>query len=125
MTGFKKVFIIDIDGTICEHVRNEDGVEPMRRARPFQDSLDAINKLYDEGHFICFFTARTDEHIAVTKEWLEKHKVKYHQLIVNKPRKIGVFKEYHFIDDAPVRATTYKGKFTSFVKKTREIEDFE
>ena len=120
-----KVFIIDIDGTICDNVRNEAGLEAMRNAKPFPESIGTINGWHDEGHFVCFFTARTDEHKQATEEWLLKHGVKYHQLIVNKPRKIGLFKEYHFIDDAPVRATTYKGKFTSFVKKTREIEEFE
>ena len=120
-----KVFIIDIDGTICDHVRNEDGTEAMRNAKPFPESIERINKWYDEGHFICFFTARTDEHFAVTEEWLKMHGVKYHQLIVNKPRKIGKYKEYHFIDDTPVRATTFKGNFGNFVKRVKEIEDFE
>ncbi len=120
-----KIFIIDIDGTICDNVRNEEGIEAMRKAKPYQNSIDRINKLYEEGHYICFFTARTDEHVAVTEEWLKSHAVKYHRLIVNKPRKIPPYDEYHFIDDAKVRATTYKGKFTPFVKKKVEIEDFE
>ena len=29
-----KIFIIDIDGTICENVPNELGAERMRHARP-------------------------------------------------------------------------------------------
>lgn len=121
----KKIFLIDIDGTICENIRNEEGAERMRTAKPFNDSLNAINKLYGEGHYICFFTARTDDHREATEEWLKKNNVKYHTVIYNKPRKIGEFSEYHLIDDAEVRATKFEGKFTNFVKRKVEIETFE
>ena len=121
----KRIFLIDIDGTICEHINNEDGLQKMLDAKPFADSIASINRLYDEGHYICFFTARKDEHMKVTHEWMEKHGVKYHQIIFNKPRKIPPFTEYHFIDDAHVRATTFRGKFTKFVKKKVEIETFD
>lgn len=124
-TDDRKIFIIDIDGTVCEHIGNEEGPERMRRARPFEDSIKEINRLYDEGHLICFFTARTDEHRRPTEEWLKRHGIRYHQVIFNKPRKLPPYSEYHFIDDAHVRATTFKGKFTKFVKKKVEIEAFE
>ena len=117
--------MIDIDGTICENVRNEDGVERMKNARPYAESLHAINKLYDLGNFICFFTARTDAHAEVTREWLKRHNVKYHQIIFNKPRKNATYEEYHFIDDTHSKATTFKGKFTNFIKKKVEIEVFD
>lgn len=97
----------------------------MREAEPFNDSIEMINRLYSEGHYICFFTARTDKHGKVTEAWLKDHGVKHHQIIFNKPRKIDPFTEYHFIDDAKVRATTFKGRFTPFVKKTVQIETFE
>ena len=121
----RRIFFIDIDGTVCENVRNEDGVEAMQKAKPFADSVRMINQLFDEGHYICFFTARTDEHRDVTEAWLKHHGVRHHQVIFNKPRKQDPFSEYHFIDDAHVRATTFKGKFTGFVKKSVEIETFE
>jgi uncharacterized HAD superfamily protein len=120
-----KIFIIDIDGTICENIRNEEGTIRMAGAKPFTESIRRINELYDQGHYICFFTARTDEHRQATEEWLKKHSVRYHQIIYNKPRKIGEYHEYHFLDDSPVRATTFKGKFTSFIKKNAQIEVFE
>ena len=121
----KRIFIIDIDGTVCEHVSNEEGPEKMLGARPFEDAIATINGFYDEGHYVCFFSARTDEHRDATESWLRSHGVKYHQLILNKPRKVPPFSEYHFIDDAKVRATTFKGKFTPFVRKTVEIDSFE
>ncbi len=122
---FLRIFLVDVDGTICENIRNEEGVDRMRDAMPFEDSISAINGLYAEGHYICFFTARTDEHREVTIKWLNDHGVKFHQIIFNKPRKMGDFGEYHFIDDTHSRATTYKGKFTGFVRRKAEIETFE
>jgi uncharacterized HAD superfamily protein len=121
----KRIFLIDIDGTICENVRNEEGIDRMRLAKPFDDSIRAVNRLYGEGHFICLFTARTDAHRNVTEEWLARNGVKFHQIVFNKPRKIGEFTEYHFIDDTHSRATTFKGKFTRFITKKAEIETFE
>ncbi len=121
----RKIFLIDMDGTICENVRNEEGILAMDRARPFIESINSVNKLHNEGHFICIFTARTDEHKDVTEKWLKRYGVKYHQVLYNKPRKIGKYTEYHMIDDTPVRATTYKGRFSGFVKKSIEIDVFE
>ncbi len=120
-----RIFLIDIDGTICENIRNEEGAERMRHAKPFEDAIKESNKLFDEGHYICYFTARTDDHKKVTEEWMDEHGVKRNQIIFNKPRKIGKYDEYHFIDDTHVRATTFRGKFTKFVKKNMEIETFE
>lgn len=120
-----KIYVIDIDGTICENIRNEDGEERMRKAAAIPEAISQINRMYDEGHYICFFTARTDEHEAATRAWLKEHDVKYHQLILNKPRKLAPYTEYHFIDDSHVKATTFKGKFTPFVRKKMEIEVFE
>ena len=111
---------------LLEDIMNEEGVERMRVAKPFDDSIDAINKLHDQGHFICIFTARTDEHKEVTEEWLKRYGVKYDQSIYNKPRRRGKYTEYHFIDNVKVRATTYKGKFFPyFVKKKVDVEVFE
>ncbi|MCW6159505.1 MAG: hypothetical protein LVQ95_00235 [Candidatus Micrarchaeales archaeon] len=121
----KKIYLIDVDGTLCEDIKNEEGTVRMLKAKPLMDSIAAINRLYDEGHYICIFTARTDEHKEVTEKWLKEHNVKYHQIMVNKPRKAGKYSEYHWIDDAKVRATTYKGAFTKLVKKTAEVVVFE
>lgn len=120
-----KIFIIDIDGTICENIKNEEGKGRMRDAKPIPSSIEKINHLYQAGHYICFFTARRDEHERVTRAWLRKHGVKYHQLILNKPRKLPPYVEYHFVDDSKVKATTFKGKFTEFVRKRVDIEVFD
>ena len=115
-----KNFLIDIDGTICDDVPNEEP-ERMATCDPYPDALDTINKWYEEGHVITFFTSRTDEHREITESWLRKHGFKYHGLLLNKPRGGN----YHWIDNHLVKATRYRGKFTDMVKKMVEIEVFD
>ncbi len=119
----RKIFIIDIDGCICEHVDNERP-ELMWTARPYPDSVRKINEWFDQGHFICFFTARTEDHKDATVEWLKHHGVRYHQLIFGKPRR-NEGDEYHYIDDTPIRATRYRGVFGDLVKRTKEVFVFD
>ena len=114
-----KNYLIDIDGTVTEDVPNEEP-ERMETCEPFPDALETLNKWYDEGHIICFFTSRTEEHREVTERWLEKHNFKYHSLLMGKPRGGN----YHWIDNHLVRATRYKGKFTDLVEKDVTIEVF-
>ena len=80
-----KNYMIDIDGTITEDVPNEEP-ERMATCLPFPDALETLNKWYEEGHIITFFTSRTEEHRAVTEAWLDKHGFHYHGLLMGKPR---------------------------------------
>jgi len=114
-----KNFLIDIDGTICDDIPNEEP-ERMLTCMPYPDALKILNKWYDEGHVITFFTSRTEEHRAVTEEWLAKHNFKYHAILFGKPRGGN----YHWIDNHIVKATRFKGKFTDLVVEKREIEVF-
>lgn len=115
-----KNFLIDIDGTICEDIPNEEP-ERMETAALFPDALQIINRWYDEGHIITFFTSRTEAHRAVTERWLSRHGFKYHGLLMGKPRGGN----YHWIDNQMVRATRYTGKFTDLVEKVKTIQVFE
>ena len=114
-----KNFLIDIDGTICDDVPNEEP-ERMRHIEPYPDALETINKWYDQGHIIYWFTSRTEEHREITEEWLRKHGFKYHGMLMGKPRGGN----YHWIDNHIVRATRFKGKFTELIVETKEIEVF-
>lgn len=114
-----KNYLVDIDGTITEDVPNEEP-ERMVTCEPFLDALETLNKWYDEGHIITFFTSRTLEHKKVTEEWLDKHGFKYHGVLYEKPRGGN----YHWIDNHLVKATRYKGKFTDLITKNVEIEVF-
>ncbi|MFI2743739.1 phosphoheptose isomerase [Zhouia sp. PK063] len=115
-----KNYLIDIDGTITEDVPNEEP-ERMETCEPFPDALATLNRWYEQGHIITFFTSRTEEHRDVTENWLNKHGFKYHGLLMNKPRGGN----YHWVDNHLVKATRYKGKFTDLIEKEVTIEVFD
>lgn len=115
-----KNYLIDIDGTICDDIPNEEP-ERMATAAVYPDALVTLNKWYDEGHIITFFTSRTEEHRAVTEAWLAEHGFKYHGMVMGKPRGGN----YHWIDNHLVRATRYTGKFNDLVEKQHTIQVFE
>ncbi|MCB0409907.1 MAG: phosphoheptose isomerase [Flavobacteriales bacterium] len=114
-----KNFLIDIDGTICDDIPNEEP-ERMATAKIYDGALETINKWYDEGHIITFFTSRTEEHRKVTEEWLNRHGFKYHGMMMGKPRGGN----YHWIDNHIVRATRYEGKFTDLEVRPAQVEVF-
>jgi hypothetical protein len=62
-----KNYLIDIDGTICDDIPNEEP-ERMLTAAVYPDALITLNKWYDEGHIICFFTSRNNMGLN-TMEW--------------------------------------------------------
>lgn len=115
-----KNYLIDIDGTICDDIPNEEP-ERMLTAVIFPDTLETISKWYNEGHIITFFTSRLEEHREVTEEWLKNHNFKYHGLLMGKPRGGN----YHWIDNHIVRATRYEGKFSDLVETSASIQVFE
>jgi hypothetical protein len=115
-----KNYLIDIDGTICDDIPNEEP-ERMLTAEVYPDALETLNKWYDEGHIITFFTSRTEEHREYTEIWLAKYGFKYHGLLMGKPRGGN----YHWIDNHLVKATRYNGKFTDLVEKTVSIQVFD
>ena len=119
LTHGVKNYLIDIDGTVCDDVPNEEP-ERMATVLPYPDALVMLNRWYDEGHIIFFFTSRTEAHRSVTEAWLNKHGFKYHGIVFGKPRGGN----YHWIDNHTVRATQYKGKFTDLVTRKVDIEVF-
>ena len=114
-----KNYLIDIDGTICDDIPNEEA-KRMEDAKVYPEALITLNKWFNEGHIITFFTSRLEIHRQVTENWLNKHGFKYHGLLMNKPRGGN----YHWIDNHMVRATRYQGKFTDLVEKNIKIQVF-
>lgn len=114
-----KNFLIDIDGTVCDDIPNEEP-ERMGTCEAYPDALETLNQWYDEGHIITFFTSRLEEHRKVTEKWLDEKGFKYHGLLMGKPRGGN----YHWVDNHLVRATRYKGKFTQLVEKAVTIQVF-
>jgi hypothetical protein len=115
-----KNYLIDIDGTICDDIPNEEP-ERMVTAALYPDALITVNKWFEEGHIITFFTSRVEEHRAVTEKWLKNNGFNYHALLMGKPRGGN----YHWIDNHIVRATRYEGKFSDLIEKHVSIQVFE
>tara|TARA_Y100000004_G_C8688407_1_gene316389 strand:+ start:140 stop:457 length:318 start_codon:yes stop_codon:yes gene_type:complete len=92
---------VDIDETICTSPEDRN----YENAVPLKERIIKINKLYDQGNTIVYWTARgTGSGIdwrEVTENQFEKWGVKYHELHLNKP----VYDL--FIDDKNINADTY------------------
>ena len=99
-------YCVDIDGTICTPTVGRD----YHKAEPWEDRIKVLNKLYDEGNYIIYFTARamgrfSDQPHSVasvkakevlfelTDKQLKDCGCKYHELIMGKPH------ADYFIDD--------------------------
>ncbi len=115
----RKNYLIDIDGTVCEDIPNEEP-HRMEYAEVYPDALEIINKWFEQGHIITFFRSRTTSLAAITEKWLKITGFKYHGVLYNKPRGGN----YHWIDNHIVRATRFEGKFTDLIVEKKEIEVF-
>src|SRR3989338_8649647 len=64
-----KNYLIDIDGTICEDIPNEEA-ERMWTAMELPGARETITKWHNDGHIITFFTSRVEMHREATEHWL-------------------------------------------------------
>ena len=99
----KTIWLIDIDGTICEDIPNEEA-ERFWDAEPLPGALECVKELYEQGDRITFFTSRTSAHAEATEHWLDKHGFPYESVCYNKPR-IKDGEVYRWVDNKPVKAT--------------------
>ena len=89
------IYVVDIDGTICE--KDEFSDSDYEGSRPMVDRVKIVNRLYDDGHTIIFQTARgmgrfkndaekaKEMFYEFTANQLKEWGVKYHQLFLGKP----------------------------------------
>ena len=118
-----KVFLIDIDGTICDDIPNEDS-HLYSKAKCFPEALKITNKWYQSGNIITFFTAIESKDREVTEKWLKENGFNYHGLVMDKPR-IKDGQTYHWIDNRPTKATTYLGNWSDLKEVEKKIEVFD
>lgn len=118
-----KIFLVDIDGTICDDIPNEQS-ELFSTAQPYVGAKEILNGYIDEGHEVHYFTARREQHRKVTEEWLENNGFRYSSLVMNKPR-IKDGQEYVWIDNKKIRGITFKGKWSKLVEKVKKILVFD
>ena len=86
-----KLIYVDIDETICNREASSDFgvVHDYTKAQPIKENIAKINKLYDEGNTIVYWTARGSRKQInweeLTKQQLDSWGAKYHELKVDKP----------------------------------------
>lgn len=80
-----KTYIVDIDGTICTLVENA----LYDQTKPIKENIEKINKLFDSGNKIIYWTARGAttgiDWTELTTTQLKSWGVKYHELKMKKP----------------------------------------
>jgi len=96
----KKIFV-DIDETICITPPSRD----YSLSTPIIKNIQTINKLYEQGNIVVYWTARGGttgiDWRSVTEEQLEKWGAKYHHLRLDKP-------DYDlFIDDKSINSVKF------------------
>jgi hypothetical protein len=99
--------IIDLDGTIC----SEEKTFSRSLAKPKAHAVESVNALYEAGHTIIIYSARTWVEYEMTVDWLQKSGIKYHQLFMGKP--IGDV----WIDD---RALQFKDNWVELLEVLQE-----
>ena len=95
------IIFVDIDDTICNGGTPED----YSIAKPKLDRITKINKLFDSGDIIVYWTARGTKTginwYQLTKNQLDSWGCKYSELRMGKPN-------YDlFIDDKNINSETY------------------
>jgi hypothetical protein len=107
-TKNKKLIVIDIDGTICAQTDGD-----YENAQPFLNRIREINKLYDDGNTIVYYTARGmrrckgdidlvyENFYELTKNQLNKWGARHHNLV------LGKMPYDHFICDKAINANDY------------------
>ena len=97
------IWLIDIDGTICEDIPNEEAYR-FKVAEPLFGAREKVKEFYNRGDRVTFFTSRTSDHAEVTEAWLDKHGFPYESVCYNKPR-INDGEQYHWVDNKSVFAS--------------------
>jgi len=105
--GKKLTIAIDIDGTVadCSKVdfrQVNKRPDEFLKAEPIKGALDAVKRLYKDGHTIIFHTSRNYGSKRATKKWLIKHGFPFHYLIMDK------FVAHVYIDDRAINGCNWQ-----------------
>jgi len=121
----KKVIMVDIDGTICKQdgdPRSPDDAYSFRTSKPFTQRIEYFNSLYEEGHYLHYWSARGcwdgKDTLEETRAQLESWGVKYND--------VAVFKPFYdiWIDDKAVsvnRDEIWHREFTDSIDQAIEV----
>jgi hypothetical protein len=108
-----KTFVFDLDHTLCNPPYDNENKKWMYyEASPYQNRIDKVNKLWEEGHNIIIETARgcnsKINHYEKTYNQLILWGLKFHQL------RTGIkFAANYYIDDKAINSEDFfNGKST-------------
>ena len=101
-----KRYVFDLDNTLCDTKKKEDGNWDYLNAKPFQDRINTVNNLFQKGNYIIIETARG---CVSKKNWYEEthnqligYGLKFHEL------RTGVkFNADFFIDDKAINSNDF------------------
>src|SRR3989338_7456495 len=105
--GKKLTIAIDVDGTVADCSRvdfgkvNKNPAELMK-ARPIKGALEAVKKLYREGHTIVFYSSRNHGSRKMTERWLKIHGFPFNHIEMEK------FVAHIYIDDRAINGCSWK-----------------
>jgi ribonucleotide monophosphatase NagD (HAD superfamily) len=103
----KKTFCFDIDGVIMSLTPGND----YTKARPIVETINLINTLFDQGHYIILFTARgyvtKIDWEELTLKQLQSAGVCFHELKFGKPA------ADYYIDDKMIDLYSLAEKVTN------------
>lgn len=92
-----KIYVFDLDRTICIPQDFDDTERRYGQASPIIEMIEFIRDLHEYGHRIIIHTARRmlthrgnllmiEQDVGeVTRQWLKEHNVPYDELIFGKP----------------------------------------
>jgi len=72
------IIAIDFDGTIVENIYPSIG-------KPMEGSIEAINNLYNDGHYIIIYTCRGGSELNDVYTWCDVIGLRYHKINENAP----------------------------------------
>jgi len=105
---------VDIDNTVC-YTKGTD----YPSSQPITENIERVNKLYEAGHHIVYWTARGMKSglnwRELTEQQLKQWGAKYHELRLDKP-------PYDiFIDDKTINTFDWEqGQWTEKFKERRK-----
>lgn len=105
------IYCFDLDGTLCMLSNKNNYIEAL----PIPFMIDAVNKLYNNGHYIKIFTARGAssgiDWTVLTKQQLIDWNIKHHELIMNSKPSYDIL-----VDDKAYNADFWKNNFLPIKK---------
>ncbi|HAJ57562.1 MAG TPA: hypothetical protein DCL35_07325 [Candidatus Omnitrophica bacterium] len=105
--GKKLTIAIDIDGTVADSSKvdfTKVGRNPyeVMKAKPIKGALEAVKKLYSQGHTVVFHSSRNHGSKKATEKWLKEHGFPFHHIEMAK------FIAHIYIDDRAINGCSWK-----------------